>query len=181
MMNIKNGARRIAIIQGEHAVVNEPGVAITTLLGSCIAVCLHDAQAGIGGMNHFLLGEPNPGHHVPAEKMTCYGIHAMELLINAMMQKGAIRRRLVAHVFGGGNIQVAFGPIGTKNAEFALRFLKTEGIAVGQTDVGGTQARKVEFLAGSGKATCSLVSNMPVARPVKPQRPPSVPDVELFA
>ena len=51
-------ARRIPIIQGEHAVVREPDAIISTLLGSCIAVCLHDAEARIGGMNHFLLGEP---------------------------------------------------------------------------------------------------------------------------
>ena len=60
--------RRVAIIQGEHAVVTEPGVAITTLLGSCIAVCLHDAQAHIGGMNHFLLGEPRPGQTIRATR-----------------------------------------------------------------------------------------------------------------
>jgi chemotaxis protein CheD len=69
-----------------------------------------------------------------------------------------------AQVFGGGNIQAAFGPIGTKNAEFALRFLKTEGIPVGQTNIGGTQARKVEFRAWEGIATCTLVAQAPPVR-----------------
>jgi chemotaxis protein CheD len=173
--------RRIAIIQGEHAVVaGERDVKISTLLGSCISVCLHDAQAHVGGMNHFLLGEPSPGHIVAAADMNRYGIHAMELLINAMMKKGAARHRLEAQVFGGGNIQAAFGRIGSKNAEFALRFLKTEGIAVGQTHVGGTQARKVEFLPWEGTAHCSLVSSAPRVQPiVLPRRGPSN-DVELF-
>lgn len=174
-------SHRVAIIQGEHAVVAEPGVTITTLLGSCIAVCLHDAQAHVGGMNHFLLGEPAPGQVVAAHDMNRYGLHAMELLINAMMQKGAARHRLKAQVFGGGNIQAAFGPIGTKNADFALRFLKTEGIAVGQTHVGGTQARKVEFLAWDGVATCTLVAHAPrlEAVPIRP-RPAATSDFELF-
>ncbi len=173
--------RRIAIIQGEHAVVaGEQDVKITTLLGSCISVCLHDAQGHVGGMNHFLLGEPNPGHIVAAADMNRYGIHAMELLINAMMQKGAARHRLRAQVFGGGNIQAAFGPIGTKNAEFALRFLRTEGIAVGQTDVGGTQARKVEFMPWDGTAHCTLVSNAPRLQPIVIPRRGGSSDVELF-
>lgn len=172
--------RRVAIIQGEHAVVNQPDTVITTLLGSCIAVCLHDPVSHIGGMNHFLLGEPSPGQSVAAADMNRYGLHAMELLINAMMQKGASRLRLSAQVFGGGNIQAAFGPIGTKNAEFALRFLKTEGIPVGQTNVGGTQARKVEFRAWEGIATCALVAQAPPVRAVIPPRPPAGNDVELF-
>jgi chemotaxis protein CheD len=171
---------RTAIIQGEHAVVTEPGMMITTLLGSCIAVCLHDAQTHIGGMNHFLLGEPRPGHAIRPQDMHRYGLHAMELLINAMMQKGAARHRMRAQVFGGGNIQSAFGTIGTDNANFALRFLKTEGIPVDQTNVGGTQARKVEFLAWDGEAKCVLVSQAPPLRSMPPPRPAPASTVELF-
>ena len=109
-----------------------------------------------------------------------YGLHAMELLINAMMQKGAARHRLKAQVFGGGNIQSAFGKIGTDNADFALRFLKTENIPVGQTNVGGTQARKVEFMAWDGVANCTLVSQAPPIRRMPPPRPAPVSEVELF-
>ncbi len=29
--------------------------AVTTILGSCVAVCLWDESHGIGGMNHYLL------------------------------------------------------------------------------------------------------------------------------
>lgn len=180
-MTMRLPAKRIAIIQGENAVVNEPNVVISTLLGSCIAVCLHDPIAHIGGMNHFLLGEPGPHQNVAVADMNRYGLHAMELLINAMMQRGASRHRLSAQVFGGGNIQAAFGPIGTRNAEFALRFLKTESIPVSHTNVGGTQARKVEFRAWEGTAACTLVAQAPPIRAVQPARPPASNDVELFA
>jgi len=172
--------RRIAIIQGENAVVNEPDTLISTLLGSCIAVCLHDPVRRIGGMNHFLLGEPEPGHSIRPEDMHRYGIHAMELLINAMMQKGAARERLSAQVFGGGNIHSAFGAIGTRNGEFALRFLRMEGIPVTQRDIGGTRARRLSFLAWTGAAECRLVAEAPTERPVRAIRPPVVREVELF-
>ena len=153
--------RRIPIIQGEHAVVAEPDTIISTVLGSCIAVCLQDNVARIGGMNHFLLGEPNPAHQVTAEEMARYGIHAMELLINAMMQKGATRSRLKAHLYGGANIIAGLGSIGSSNAAFARRFMDTEGIAIGHVDVGGTHARRVEFLPYEGKARSTAVAKAP--------------------
>ena len=164
--------RRISIIQGEHAVVCEPGTVITTLLGSCIAVCLQDSVSRIGGMNHFLLGEPGKDQRVNAQELQRYGLHAMELLINAMMKRGATRGGLRAHLYGGANIVAGLGSIGSSNAAFARRFLETEGIAIGHVDVGGTQARKVEFLPYEGKARATTVAEAPpvaVAVPVAPR------------
>src|SRR6478735_1131731 len=52
-------------------------------------------------MNHFLLGEPENTQMLSPADLQCYGIHAMELLINAMMAVGAKRDRLRAHIDGG--------------------------------------------------------------------------------
>ena len=52
---------RIHVGQGEHYVSSDPDVMLTTILGSCVAVCLRDPRAGIGGMNHFLLPETHAG------------------------------------------------------------------------------------------------------------------------
>lgn len=171
--------RRVAIIQGEHAVVNEPDVMITTLLGSCVAVCLQDSVAKLGGMNHFLLGEPDPAHKVSAQDMHCYGVHAMELLINAMMKKGASRSRLRAHLYGGANIIAGLGSIGSSNAAFARRFIETEGIAIGHCDLGGTKARKVEFMPYEGRVRCNAVTGPPPPA-LKPALPLAGGDLELF-
>ena len=172
--------RRISIIQGEHAVVAEPDTVVTTVLGSCIAVCLRDSVARIGGMNHFLLGEPDPSHQVSVRDLQRYGLHAMELLINAMMQQGAARQRLRAQLYGGANVVAGLGQIGQKNAEFARRFLATENIPLGHTDVGGTHARRVEFLPYDGKARCTAVAEAPavVVRPAPAPAPSG--DLELF-
>jgi chemotaxis protein CheD len=175
--------RRVSIVQGESAVIAEPDVVITTLLGSCIAVCLHDAEKRVGGMNHFLLGEPDPAHNIRAQDMHRYGVHAMELLINAMMHKGAVRSRLRAHVYGGANIISTFSAIGTANGEFALRFLRTEGIPIAHCDIGGNAARKVEFIPWDGKSRCTAVAQTPppVAPPRIPAQRISDGDVELFS
>jgi chemotaxis protein CheD len=157
--------KRFPIVQGEYRVVAEPGVMITTLLGSCIAVCLRDPVVRVGGMNHFLLSEPNPGSVVDEADMQRYGIHAMELLINEIMKLGGLRSRMRAQLYGGANVVAGLRGIGHANAAFARRFLETEGIAIGHADIGGRQARKVEFLPFEGKARCTLVAEpVPVAK-----------------
>ena len=169
--------RRITIIQGEYHVAGESDVLIGTLLGSCIAVCLHDVMAQVGGMNHFLLGEPAGQVRIPDADQQRYGIHAMELLINEMMRKGAVRSRLRAHLYGGANIVAGLGQIGSSNAAFAQRFIATEGIEVGRTNLGGKAARRVEFLPHLGKVRSWTVAEaVPVVRP--PSR--SGGDLELF-
>ncbi len=54
-MTTEVAARRVHIIQGEWKVLNDPNAVLTTILGSCVAACLRDPVAGVGGMNHFLL------------------------------------------------------------------------------------------------------------------------------
>ncbi|OYV62864.1 MAG: hypothetical protein B7X01_00905, partial [Acidiphilium sp. 21-62-4] len=90
--------RKINIVQGEQQVSNDPGVVLTTILGSCIAACMWDRDAGIGGMNHFLLpGDRNdPGQPTRSNDAMRYGAYSMELLINGLLRHGAQRRRLQA-------------------------------------------------------------------------------------
>lgn len=172
---------RISIVQGEHAVVDKPNVVISTVLGSCIAVCLQDNVARVGGMNHFLLGEPMPEHRVLNANLLSYGIHAMELLINEMMKLGAARNRMRAHLYGGATMISGLGSIGTSNSEFAKRFVETEGIAISHVDVGGSHARRVEFQPYEGRSRCTRAAHAPPVAPPLPRRQ-SEPagEVELF-
>ena len=142
-----------SLIVGELRVSAEPA-RLTTLVGSCITVCLYDPIAKIGGMNHFML----PNNTIDGRETATYGIHAMELLINQMMKLGANRRRLAAKVFGGANVlgrPVPTGSmlnIGERNSHFALRFLETENIPVVAQSIGGTRGRQVHFLTHTGQA-----------------------------
>lgn len=175
--------RRRSIVQGEYHVASETGFVIATLLGSCVAACLRDPVARVGGMNHFLLGEPGADVAVGPADMQRYGVHAMELLINAMMQRGAQRTRLRAHLYGGANIVAGLGGIGSSNAAFARNFMQTEGIAVDRCELGGVRARKIEFMPFEGRVRSTLVAEMPPvpARPRKPAPALAVAgDVELF-
>lgn len=173
--------RRRTIVQGDHAVATEPGIVLTTVIGSCIAVCLADPVARVGGMNHFLLGEPGREQLLERDDLQRYGIHAMEVLINAMMSHGAERARLRAHLYGGANMVAGLGNIGGLNAQFARRFLATEGIVVAHEDVGGRSARRVEFLPHEGRARCVHVARAPVQRPTRAvERQDRSGELELF-
>jgi chemotaxis protein CheD len=128
-------------------------VALTTVLGSCVAACVRDRVSGIGGMNHFMLprARGTPG---PASASARYGVNAMELLINEILHLGAQRQNLEAKVFGGGNVLsgVTMLNVGEMNAEFVCRFLREESIPVVASDLQGAISRQVRYFPASGRA-----------------------------
>ena len=139
----------VKVLPGEYFVLDED-ILIMTTLGSCIAVCLWDRQAKVGGMNHFMLPDNGGG----ASDSGRYGSYAMELLINEMMKMGAARMTMEAKVFGGGAVISGMNTInvGERNTNFVMDYLKTERIPVVSKDVLDIYPRKVCFLPHSGKA-----------------------------
>jgi len=129
-----------------------------TVLGSCVAACLHDPEAGVAGMNHFMLPETAEGGGSAADAMR-YGTHAMEVLLRELLRAGARRERLQAKVFGGAAVLANMTAlnIGERNAEFVLRYLCREGIDVHAQDLGGSRARRICFLPDSGKVQVRLL------------------------
>lgn len=124
--------------------------AITTVLGSCVAVCLHDPATKLGGMNHFLLPL-----HVERDRSPRFGTIAVPQLVDAVVRAGAQRSSLVAKVFGGASVIGTISTarrLGDENARLALRLLEEAGIPVLDHDVGGSRGRKVVFFADEGTA-----------------------------
>ena len=164
-----NGDRRIHVVQGEHHVSSDPHVVLTTILGSCVAVCLRDKVSGIGGMNHFLLPE---GRSDGLDQGRRYGAYAMELLINDLLRNGARRERLEAKLFGGARMFGGLSDIGVSNIAFAQKFLRDEGIPVMGSSLGGTEARRVQYWPSTGRAQQRTVTdNLEVARLKSPPKP----------
>ena len=135
---------------------------VTTLLGSCIAVCMRDRFNKIGGMNHFKL--PKPSADLDNEENTNYGIYAMELLINEILKNGGKRHHLECAIYGGGNvIKNISADIGGKNIAFVSHFLEEEKIPVVHKDVGHTAAQQVYYHPLSGNAFSVVKENMSMA------------------
>jgi chemotaxis protein CheD len=146
---------RVTIDPGEYYSTGNAGV-ISTLLGSCIAACLYDSRNRLIGMNHFMLSNPRYSREMPIHVSEAgrYGIHAMELLINDMMAKGANRRLLRAKIFGGATLMNReaeagnFTCVGQVNCQFIREFLEAEAIPVDAEDLGGTFGRVIHFSNG---------------------------------
>ncbi|MEW4453839.1 chemotaxis protein CheD [Bremerella sp. JC817] len=145
-----------SIIVGEVFASDHPSI-VTTVLGSCVAACLFDPIAKIGGMNHFMLPQAKR-----ESTSAAYGIHAMELLINKIMSLGGDRRRFKAKVFGGGNVldlRAEGFQVGTRNVAFVHQFLADEGIELVAERVGGNQGVKICFYTDTGKVLLKPVAN----------------------
>lgn len=146
----------VKVLPGEYFVSGDD-VLIMTVLGSCIAACVWDGKARIGGMNHFMLPEGEDGSGR-------YGSYAMELLLNEMIKMGARRETMQAKVFGGGAVMAGFTTmnVGERNTKFVLDYLATERIPVVSQDVLDIHPRKVCFFPVTGKA---LVKRLAHAHP----------------
>ncbi|KIM10140.1 MAG: chemotaxis protein CheD [Sulfuricurvum sp. PC08-66] len=124
--------------------------AISTVLGSCVAVCLYDATTHIGGMNHYLLPFwNNNGLQTPK-----FGNIAIPKLIDAVVAQGANPRALQAKIFGGASMQAMRDDtmmIGKKNILVAQEILREYRIPIVAQDIGGVNGRKIQFDLTQGK------------------------------
>jgi chemotaxis protein CheD len=142
----------VKVLPGEYFVDSEE-ILIMTTLGSCIAVCLWDSKARVGGLNHFMLPDGGGSGHEGGNSGR-YGTYAMEVLINEMMKLGATRSTLEAKVFGGGQVIAGMDTlnVGERNTRFVLDYLKDERIPVLSQDVLDIYPRKVCYFPLTGKA-----------------------------
>jgi len=134
--------------------VSREGEQISTILGSCAAVCLWDRRKKIGGMNHYLLPEgpvdsPNPYR---------YGNFANAALLKQLQSMGCEIKDLQAKIFGGAS---AFGAdpetsLGAQNVKLAEEFLQRFRIPVLLTDVSGKRGRRLTFHTDDGTTSLKV-------------------------
>lgn len=145
---------------GEWAVERERP--ISTLLGSCVAVCLFDTGVPLAGMNHFMLPKITRGKHAD-EDVLLAGDACMEALLNSMLSLGAAKHRIRAKAFGGGMVIDTSLPnslsIGKRNADFAHEWLDREGIPLVASDFLGPWSRKVLLVPANGDAYCRRLTS----------------------
>ena len=143
-------------LQPGQLIVSAAPMVITTIVGSCVAVCLWDFRVRVGGMNHFML----PHHAGSALKSARFGNVAMQELVDKMTAAGARLPFLRARVFGGACMFAAMttsANLGQKNIQLALDFLSLRGIDIVQTEVGGDRGRKLRFHTDEGESWLNLI------------------------
>jgi chemotaxis protein CheD len=146
------GVQAAKILPGEFYVSGQDMV-LVTVLGSCVAACIRDTVSGVGGMNHFMLPENASAQDSPCAPSARYGAHAMEMLLNELIKRGARRERLEAKVFGGGAVVPGMQAtrVGARNADFVLDYVTRERIALTAADLCDDYPRKVYFFPRSGR------------------------------
>jgi chemotaxis protein CheD len=126
---------------------------ISTIVGSCVTVCIFDPVARLGGANHYLLAEAFADPAQPNR----FGSNAVPELVGRVISFGGRRSDLVAKIFGGaamnlGAPRMPKETLGAKNITLARRILENERIPVVAEDVGGSRGRKVIFSTNEGHA-----------------------------
>lgn len=126
---------------------------MTTILGSCVSVCLWDERLRVGGMNHFLLPTAPYGQ----TQNSRHGDAAIPMLLRELERLGSQRSNLRAKVFGGAHMAGLPAPsaaltLGERNADLARRLLGEVGIAIVAEDLGGRAGRKLRFRTDDGMA-----------------------------
>jgi len=140
---------------GQLLVSTEP-CTLRTVLGSCVSVCLYDAELRMGGMNHFML----PRALVADEQSFRHGDRALAALLSRLERLGSERRRLSASVFGGARVLASMSDVmhlGRRNAEYALDWLAEAGIPVVASDLHGNVGRRLDFHIGSGTTSVRIL------------------------
>lgn len=152
------------LLPGECYVTTEDEM-ITTVLGSCISACIRDSEAGIGGMNHFMLPETSQTRLTARDESVVgtalrYGNYAMEHLINTILQKGGKRKNLEVKLFGGAKIIATLGDVGHRNIEFVMDYIDTEALKLLSQDLGDIYPRKVNFYPKTGRVRMKKIKNL---------------------
>lgn len=144
--------RATAYLHPGQLFVSADSYAVTTILGSCVAVCIWDPLSGIGGMNHFLLPSFS-GEGIASPR---FGNIAIKELLDQLAYLGSQKHNLLAKMFGGACVLEAFRQrqhhLGTKNIEVARELLESESIPLVGHDVGGQRGRKLIFHTDDGAA-----------------------------
>lgn len=150
---------------------------ISTVLGSCVSVCLWDGRMARGGMNHYMLPLWN-GEGLPTPK---FGNIAIDVLVRKMLDMGCAREKLVAKVFGGATVLkggTGLYPVGERNIILAEELLHQQGIPILASDTGGEQGRKILFNTRTGMVLVGRLGMeaslpaLPDGRPRQPSGPP---------
>jgi two-component system chemotaxis response regulator CheB len=147
---MNNEINKVFILPGEYFISKQPHI-ISTLLGSCVAVCLYNPKHKFGGMNHYML-PTSPNN----EKSGKYGDYAINVLLQFMERTVGNLAGLEAIISGGANVVsniTAGTQIGPRNIEIARQTLQKHNIRILAENVGGTVGLKLHYQNWDNKLT----------------------------
>jgi chemotaxis protein CheD len=147
---------RIVVGIGEFSVSRDPSATIVThALGSCIAVCIWDATAVVGGMLHFLLPDAAVNPVRARTQPAAFANTGLPLFFQAAYVLGLDKKRCRVRLVGGAEISGLGGVnslnVGKRNLLAARSILWRNGLLIESEATGGTIPRTVALNLRNGK------------------------------
>ena len=121
-----------------------PDVLVTFALGSCVGICLYDAQHKIGGLSHILLPDSTT-QAGPAKNPYRFADSAIPLLVRKLELAGAGG----AQMFSAVN-NASLSNVGDRNARAVKDTLHKLGIPIIADDTGKNFGRTLFFNTADG-------------------------------
>ena len=155
--NFKNNATENYYLEPGYIFLAEKPTSISTVLGSCVSVCIYDRKRKVGGMNHFQVPFATDSDQATAR----FGNVATITLIRMMVHDGSKIKNLEAQILGGAlNRKISQKDIGLENIMAARKILTREHIQITSEDVRGGKGRKVVFNTGNNEIAVIKVDKL---------------------
>ncbi|WP_315852081.1 chemotaxis protein CheD [Tautonia rosea] len=141
----------ISVLIGQWAVARAP-TTMRTLLGSCVAIILHDRAARIGGLAHIVLPDSR-GREDGLGKYVDTAVPALLGDLARLQGHSLIGRSTFSATLVGGAAMFRSAPnadIGRQNLEASQRILRALSIPILAQDAGGSTGRNVTLDTASG-------------------------------
>ncbi len=141
------------------AVSNNNSVILSTYaLGSCIGVIAYDPFMSAGGILHFMLPDSKLSPEKASARPSMFGDSGMKLFFRELFSFKAENRRLRVVLTGGASVlgKSDMFKIGTRNADVARDFLRTNRLNLTAEDTGGLNNRTVHLELRTGNLTIKL-------------------------
>ncbi|MDR1666256.1 MAG: chemotaxis protein CheD [Bacteroidales bacterium] len=129
---------------------------VSTVLGSCVAVCLYSPTIKVGAINHYILPQWNGSDLVTIK----YGNLSIIRIIEGMLNFGCDYSDIEARVYGGAEVLTGVSTrfnIGRRNIAIAVEMLTAFRIPIVSSETGGDMGRKIVFNTYTGEVECFMI------------------------
>jgi len=126
---------------------------VTHALGSCIGVAIHDSEAKVGGILHYMLPLSQVDRAKAEANPLMFGDLGIPLLFEEAYRLGARKERLRVVIAGGAQVfeQEDTFAIGKRNIVIARKLFWKNNVLIAAENVGGSIPRTLYLDVGSGR------------------------------
>ncbi len=154
--------KKIKVGMADLNTVKAPGILTTLGLGSCVGIALYDRYNKIAGLAHVMLPSSNEIRN--NENKSKFVDTGIDLLINMMVEEGAVKKYITAKIAGGSqmfsfNNNSSILKIGERNVLATKMKLKELNIDIISEDTGGNYGRTIELNAEDGSLLVKTIGH----------------------